>query len=48
MDTSEKALEAAIECALLLNGPDACEGFPLVQEPTPEYLSFEPGGYRRP
>ncbi|MEO6094262.1 MAG: RNA-binding domain-containing protein [Fibrobacteria bacterium] len=46
MDTTEKALESAIECGLLWNGPDACDGYQLTENP-PTYLDSNPGGYKR-
>lgn len=47
-DISERSLEAAIECALLRNGPDACAGDATgVREAPPPYGETSPGGYRR-
>ena len=47
-DISERAFEAAIECALLANGPDACAGeAPPVQERSPRYGDAPPGGYHK-
>lgn len=40
-EISERAFEAAIECALLQNGPDACAGDSSAVRETP------PGGYRK-
>lgn len=48
-EISERAFEDAIECSLLMNGPDACLGAKaMVREPSPSYGDFEdsfPGGY---
>lgn len=45
---SERSFEEAIECALLSNGPDACEGEThLVREPSAGYGQALPGGYHR-
>jgi type I restriction enzyme R subunit len=47
-DVSERAFEEAIECALLLHGPDACAGFAsAVRETSPPYGEVPPGGYRK-
>jgi type I restriction enzyme R subunit len=49
VDVSERAFEEAIECTLLCNGPDACEGDPTaVREAAPHYGDDAvPGGYFR-
>ncbi|HXG28580.1 MAG TPA: RNA-binding domain-containing protein [Nevskiales bacterium] len=47
-EISERAFEAAIECALLEYGPDACAGFAsAVRETSPPYGEHSPGGYRK-
>ncbi len=48
-EVSERAFEAAIECALLRHGPDACSGdVAAVRESPPAYGDEPaPGGYRR-
>ena len=48
-DISERAFEAAIECALLRGGPDACPGdAAAVRESPPPYGDdASPGGYHR-
>ncbi len=48
-DISERAFEAAIECALLRHGPDACAGdAAAVRESPPPYGDdAAPGGYHR-
>ena len=48
-DISERAFEAAIECALLRGGPDACPGdASAVRESSPPYGDDAvPGGYHR-
>ena len=48
-DISERAFEAAIECALLRGGPDACPGdAAAVRESPPPYGdAAAPGGYHR-
>ena len=47
-EISERAFEAAIECALLRHGPDACAGEPAaVGEASVPYGKSLPGGYRR-
>ena len=48
-DISERAFEAAIECALLRNGPDACpDDAAAVRESAPEFGDEPlPGGYLR-
>ena len=48
VNVSERSFEAAIECALLANGPDACTGdSTAVRETTTPYGEDVPGGYRR-
>lgn len=48
VEISERALEEAIECTLLQDGPDACPGCPsLVRETPPSYGDAPPGGYRK-
>ena len=48
-EVSERAFEAAIECALLRHGPDACPGdVAAVRESPPAYGDDPvPGGYRK-
>jgi type I restriction enzyme R subunit len=47
-EISERSFEAAIECALLQYGPDACAGdSTAVHETPPPYGEAPPGGYRR-
>ena len=48
-DISERAFEAAIECALLRHGPDACpDDAAAVRESAPEFGDDPaPGGYHR-
>ena len=47
-EVSERAFEAAIECALLRHGPDACPGdAAAVQASPPAFGDPAPGGYRR-
>ncbi|MDA1094099.1 MAG: type I restriction endonuclease [Acidobacteria bacterium] len=47
-DISERSFEAAIECALLQHGPDACPGDSMaVRETPPPYGDTPPGGYRK-
>ena len=48
-EVSERAFEAAIECALLRHGPDACPGdVTAVRESPPAYGDAPaPGGYHR-
>ena len=48
-DISERAFEAAIECALLRHGPDACPGDPAAVRESPAAFGDEPapGGYHR-
>jgi len=48
VDVSERSFEAAIECGLLVFGPDACPGDANVarQEPA-HYGETVPGGYRK-
>lgn len=47
--STERALDDAIECALLQGGPDACpDDKAHVRKPRPGYgPAFEPGGYYR-
>jgi type I restriction enzyme R subunit len=48
MKISERSFEDAIECGLLRNGPDACEGeAATVRETPPAYGETPPGGYRK-
>ncbi len=48
VEISERAFEEAIECALLANGSDACEGDPTSwREAAPHYGDTVPGGYLR-
>ena len=51
-DISERAFEAAIECALLRGGPDACPGDVAAVRESPPTFGDDPapGGYhqRRP
>ena len=48
-DISERAFEAAIECALLRYGSDACPGDPAAVRESPPAFGDEPapGGYHR-
>ncbi len=48
-DVSERAFEAAIECALLRHGPDACPGDVVAVRESPPTFGDEPapGGYHR-
>ena len=47
-EVSERSFEAAIECGLLANGPDACPGWTsAVRETVAPYGDAAPGGYRR-
>ena len=47
-EISERAFEAAIECALLWHGPDACAGDKTaIHETSPPYGESPPGGYRK-
>ena len=48
-DISERAFEAAIECALLRHGPDACPGDVAAVRESPPTFGDEPapGGYHR-
>ena len=48
-DISERAFEAAIECALLRHGPDACPGEVATVRESPPAFGDEPapGGYHR-
>ena len=48
-DISERAFEAAIECALLRDGPDACPGDVAAVRESPPTFGDEPapGGYHR-
>ena len=48
-DISERAFEAAIECALLRGGPDACPGDAAAVRESPPTFGDEPapGGYHR-
>ena len=48
-DISERAFEAAIECALLRGGPDACPGDVAAVRESPPTFGDEPapGGYHR-
>lgn len=47
-DISERAFEAAIECALLLGGPDACPERPgTVRTHRDAYGEMPPGGFQR-
>ena len=48
-EVSERAFEAAIECALLRHGPDACPGDVAAVRESPPAFGDEPapGGYRR-
>jgi type I restriction enzyme R subunit len=48
VEISERAFEESIECTLLANGPDACEGDPTAwREASPHYGDTVPGGYLR-
>lgn len=49
VEVSERSFEEAIECALLLHGPDAClGGTTAVREPAPPpYGESPPGSYRK-
>ena len=48
VDVSERALEEAIECGLLQDGPDACPGYvSAVRETLASYGTASPGGYRK-
>jgi type I restriction enzyme R subunit len=47
-EISERSFEEAIECALLLHGPDACAGdSTAVRETPPPYGDTPPGAYRK-
>ena len=48
-DISERAFEAAIECALLRHGPDACPGDVAAVRESPPTFGDDPapGGYHR-
>ena len=48
-DISERAFEAAIECALLRGGPDACPGDAAAVRESPPTFGDDPapGGYHR-
>ena len=48
-DVSERAFEAAIECALLRHGPDACPGDAAAVRESPATFGDDPapGGYHR-
>ena len=48
-DVSERAFEAAIECALLRHGPDACPGDAAAVRESPPTFGDDPapGGYHR-
>src|SRR5713101_8233179 len=48
VDISERSFEDAIECGLLLHGPDAWTGdATVVREPSTPYGETPPGGYRK-
>src|SRR5712692_6388418 len=48
IEISERSFEEAIECGLLLHGPDACAGdVTVVRETSPPYGDTPPGGYRK-
>jgi len=48
LEISERSFEEAIECGLLLHGPDACAGEArAVREPLAAYGESLPGGYRK-
>jgi len=48
VEISERSFEEAIECGLLLHGPDACAGdATVVREPSTAYGETPPGGYRK-
>src|SRR6266851_2228419 len=48
VEISERSFEEAIECGLLLHGPDACVGdATVVREPSTPYGETPPGGYRK-
>src|SRR5437868_10961298 len=48
VNISERAFEDAIECGLLVYGPDACPGDAGMVRETPEpFGEFPPGGYHR-
>ena len=48
VEVSERSFEAAIECGLLVFGPDACVGDPkLAKQESPPYGERVPGGYRK-
>ena len=47
VEISERSFEEAIECGLLLHGPDACTGdATVVREPSTPYGETPRGGYR--
>ncbi|MEX2284173.1 MAG: type I restriction endonuclease, partial [Gemmatimonadota bacterium] len=46
-EVSERSLEAAVECALLRYGPDACPGDEKLHEARAPFGDTIPGGYRR-
>ena len=48
VEVSERSFEAAIECGLLMFGPDACPGDAnRAKQEEPQYGERVPGGYRR-
>jgi len=48
VEVSERSFEAAIECGLLVFGPDACPGDTNVtRQESPHYGETVPGGYRK-
>lgn len=47
-DISERSFEDAIECGLLVHGPDACVGgVSGAHESSPPYGDMPPGGHRK-
>lgn len=48
VEVSERSFEAAIECGLLVFGPDACAGDAIrARQEEPQYGERVPGGYRK-
>ena len=48
VEVSERSFEAAIECGLLVFGPDACAGdADVAKQESPHYGETVPGGYRK-
>ena len=48
VEVSERSFEAAIECGMLVFGPDACAGDAnQAKQESPRYGETVPGGYRK-